>query len=234
MRFQWIAAAALVFAGLVVASGARAQDKPETGSSPAATPWEVQVGYRGGVVPSAGYDPFSTDEYFAQLTLGASRVVYQRGRLSLSAGAAWDWGHAGATPRGDKADLSVNRFTAPLTARWYLLPRAYVFARVAPGAIHQSASVQEPSAPASLVASGWRPCGDASVGAAYSFADVITGVGPLVWWVTADGGYGWAGAMRLSMSPDLADSDPRRTGPLDLGSLALSGPFGRLAVAMAF
>jgi hypothetical protein len=60
------------------------------------------------------------------------------------------------------------------------------------------------------------------------------GVVPLAWWVTAEGGYGLGGRMTLAMSPDLASSDPRQTSPTNLGSLAMSGAFGRIGIATTF
>lgn len=52
--------------------------------------------------------------------------------------------------------------------------------------------------------------------------------------LTGEGGYGWTPDMSLSMAPAIGGGDPRLTGTTDLGTLALSGGFGRLGLAIGF
>jgi hypothetical protein len=223
---------------LALAGAAAAQEGAPPPSSPRDAPWEVSLGYRGGVVKSAGFYPFSTDDYFSQSSLQASRVVAWRGRFALAVGAAWDFGTAGATARGARTGLVVHRVTAPVTLRYALARWWSVFVRVAPGAAHESAHVDEASAPATLVKSAWVPSGDATAGVAWAYADSKIGEGEhpftLVWSLTAEGGYGWSGNMALAMSPDLGSGDARQVGTTDLGTLALSGGFGRIGLAVGF
>ena len=218
-----------------LACPARAQEDTRVGlPSRADAPWEARIAYRGAFVESAGYAPFSTDDYFSQLTLGASRLVVSRGRFALTAGVDWDYGASDGSARGQSSWLDMNRFTAPLTIHYAIFSRFDVQATIAPGAAYLNGGVQDASAPAQLVTSAWVPCGDASAGVAWALADSSIWGLPLVFRVTLESGYAWAGRMSLSMSPDLPTSDPRRTGATDLGELAMSGAFGRMGLAVAF
>jgi hypothetical protein len=192
------------------------------------------MGYRATFIDSPGFNPFSRNDYFHQLTLGASRVAADSGRFALAAGLSWDYGETEATARGATTGLAVDRFTAPLTMRYALWKRLHVFATIAPGVTYASAHIDEASAPASLLKTSWLPSGDASVGARWAFANTHVGRFPIVFWLTAEGGYAWTAPMQLSMSPDLPSHDPRTTASTDLGSLAMNGGFGRLAVSVSF
>jgi hypothetical protein len=220
---------------LGASSMALAQEAPSRpASAPAVTPWEAHMGYRGTFVDGPGFSPFSKNDYFPQLTLGASRVVVDSGRFALAAGVSWDYGETDATARGAMTGLALDRFTAPLTMRYTLWRWLQAFVTVAPGVTYASAHVDEASAPASLVKSSWLPSGDASAGVRWAFADTHVGRYPVAFWLTAEGGYGWTAPMQLSMSPDLPSHDPRQTATTDLGSLAMNGGFGRLGVSVSF
>jgi hypothetical protein len=230
-----LAIGSLVCASLGVSSSARAQEgvwRPP--SSPAVTPWEAHMGYRGTFVDSPGFNPFSQNDYFPQFTLGASRVLAWRGRFALAAGLSWDYGESDSTARGASTGLTVDRFTVPLTMRYAVWRWLHVFVTIAPGVTYASANVDESSAPASLVKTSWLPSGDASAGARWAFATTHVGAFPVVFWLSAEGGYAWTAPMQLTMSPDLPSTDPRQTAPTNLGSLAMNGGFGRLAVSVSF
>jgi len=213
---------------------ALAQESTLPPASPGVTPWEAGMGYRGSIVKSAGYAPFATNDYLSQFSLAGSRVVLTRGRLALAVGADWDYASPGATARGSDTGLTVHRLTAPITLRYRLVRPLYAFARVAPGAAHESAHVDDPSASATLKVQGWVPAGDASGGVAWAFAGSAVNGHTIAFWLTAEGGYGWTGSLALAMSPDLSKGDPTQTAPTNLGSLALSGGYGRIGIAMSF
>lgn len=229
-----LAAFASFSLALALAPAALAQEGTAPPPSAAATPWEAGLGYRGGWVESAGYAPFSARDYLSQMTLEGSRVVLGRGRLSVAVGAAWDYGSTSTTTRGSPAGLTVHRLTAPVTARYRLARWLDAYASVAPGAAFESAYVDDPSAPGTLRKKGWVPCGDATAGVAWAFARTQAGGHFFVWRLRAEGGYGWTGSMSLDMAPELAGGDNRSIGTTDLGSLALGGGFGRIAVVIAF
>jgi hypothetical protein len=230
-----LALCSFVFALFGVSSTAFAQEAPtQPPSSPAVTPWEAHMGYRGTFVNSPGFNPFSTNDYFPQFTLGVSRALFPSGRFALAAGLSWDYGGTDATARGASTGLTVDRFTVPVTMRYALWKWLHVFVTIAPGVTYASAHVDEASAPATLVKTSWLLSGDASAGARWAFADTHVGPFPVVFWLTAEGGYAWTAPMQLSMSPDLPSSDPRQTATTDLGSLAMNGGFGRLGISVSF
>ncbi len=197
--------------------------------------WRVEAGYRGSFVPSAGYDPFSTNDFLPQFSLAASRTLVGARPLSLAAGLAWDVGSSSAGDRGDHASIGVQRLTVPIEARVHFGTRGYLFVRGAPGVVAQHTEVDDPSAPAPLSKTRWLFATDLSAG--YAF---------LVWprsrlpaqvarlWLQADGGYGWVVSERLDLGPTLASTDARIVSGVDLGNVSLSGPFFRVAAAASF
>lgn len=207
---------------------------PEYGDRREGT-WRIESGYRGSFVPSAGYNPFSTNGYFPEFSLAASRTLLHRGRFSFAPGVAWDFGSTGATARGDASSLSVQRLTVSLEGRMHFGPWGYAYLRVAPGAAMQHAEIDDASSPAPLEKTQWLFATDLSAGYAW-----------LVWprweasvleprlWLQGEGGYGWVAEERLALAPALASGSPDRTSGIDLGSLAMQGGFFRVAAAVSF
>jgi hypothetical protein len=201
--------------------------------------WRVEMGYRGSFVTSAGYNPFSRDDYFSQFSLDASRTLWAGAigglHVSFAPGIAWDYGESSASARGDAASLSMHRFTVPLEGRMHFGSWGYAFLRLAPGVAYQRAEVDDASSPSPLFKERWLFATDASAGYAW-----------LVWpreqpsartarlWLQSDVGYGLVAAEKLSLSPDLPSSDPRRVAGVDLGTLAMQGAFFRVMAATSF
>ena len=224
-------------AGAVLASLAFARpaaaETPDTPQGSRASFWQGQVGVRSTFVTDPGFDPFASDNVLTSFSLGASRTVFQQDAFSLAPGIFWDYGSRSATARGDQASLSAHRLGLALEGRYHLTPWMYALARVTPSAIQQSARLADPLAAAPYVANAWTFGLDASAGAAFL-------LGPhsshalARWWLAAEGGYGYAGSASLLMRPDRATDDPRRTGDVNLGSVALGGMFFRLYGSVTF
>jgi hypothetical protein len=101
--------------------------------------------------------------------------------------------------------------------------------RVTPGALRQAVELEDALSPATFVATQWVFAVDASVGAVFLLGPHAEETSsPVRWWAGAEGGYAYAGSTSLVMHPDLAADDPRRTGNLDLGTLAMRGAFFRI------
>jgi hypothetical protein len=214
-----------------IARAARAE--PLYGSSE--TFWQGQVGLRSTFVTDPGFDPFASDDVLTSFSLGVSRTVYDHEAFSLAPGIFWEYGARSSTARSQPTSLTSNRLAVALEARGHLAPWAYGFVRVAPTAIQQRAQLSDPLAAAPLVASAWTFGVDASAGAAFLLGPhSATSTAPLRWWLAAEGGYGYASSAPLLMHPDLASGDPRRTGDLDLGRIALGGVFFRLYGSVTF
>jgi hypothetical protein len=191
--------------------------------------WQGELGLRTQFVKDAGYDPFATNDAYSQFSLGVTRTIWSEDRLSFAPGLIWDYGGRSASARGLNASLSTHRLAASLEGRYHLFPWAYGLVRLTPGALHQAAEVEDSVAPASFVATKWVFAFDASAGAVFLIGPHAEETqSPVRWWAGAEGGYAYAGRASLTMHPDLPENDPRRTGDLNLGTLAMSGGFFRV------
>jgi hypothetical protein len=237
-RCAWVVAIALS----AFAPSARAQStasppaEPEATSSVRAADWREQVarlelGYRGVFVTNAGYNPFSTHDYFSGVSLVASRTVFATGRFSFAPGIAWDYGSSGATSRGDATQLQVQRITIPLEGRVHFGRWGYAFGRLAPGAAVERAEVDDASAPSALTKSLWLFTGDASVGYALPVPPLPEHPGRAIRaWLQADAGYTWVADNGLNLEATTS----QLTDQVDLASLGMRGAFIRVAVAASY
>jgi hypothetical protein len=217
---------------LSFARPARAEEPPPYGNRDSF--WQGQVGMRSTFITDPGFDPFATDNVLTTVSLGASRTIFHSDALSLAPGVFWDYGSRSATARGNSTTLATHRLGLALEGRCHIAPWMYALLRVTPGAIHQSAELKDPLAPAPFVARAWTFALDASAGAAFLLGPHTSSSSPLRWWLAGEAGYGYASAASLVMHPDLASDDPRRVGNLDLGSVALGGTFVRVYGSVTF
>jgi hypothetical protein len=191
--------------------------------------WQGELGVRSTFVSDPGFDPFSSDNALTQLSLGVARTLWAEDRVSFAPGVIWDYGWRAATARGQDTSISSHRLALALEGRYHLFPFLYGLVRVTPGAVHQSVEVDDSLSPAPFVAKSWAFALDASAGAAFLLGPQHEdSASPVRWWLAAEGGYSYAGSTSLMMHPDLAEGDPRRTGDLDLGTLAMRGAFFRI------
>jgi hypothetical protein len=189
---------------------------------------------RTGFVASPGFDPFAESDLLLQGSLGVSRSFLVSKPLSFAGVLAFDGGGRRATARGEVTSLQAYRLMLGPEARWHLLPELYLFGRPSAGVLRTVASLEEGSTGTTLYARDWLLALDATVGGALAFWDLRSKSQDFRPWLVADGGYGWAPSSELSLQPDADGSAPKRTASLELGSLALRGPFFRVAVAASF
>jgi hypothetical protein len=208
--------------------------------------WRFEAGYRGNFVTDAGYNPFSTKDYFEQVSFVASRTVFARGRFSFAPGIEWDYGKASATARGDATSLEVQKIALPLEGRIHFGEWGYVFLRASPAVAVENAEVDDPTAICQSAGSG-EPCAspltksrwlfatDLSAGYAYPVLSrkEVSGLVARIW-LQADGGYGWIVGERLNLAANLASGDPRLASGVDLGTLTMRGAFFRASGAVSF
>jgi hypothetical protein len=221
--------AATLLSSLAVAPTARA----ESLYGDRETFWQGQVGMRSSFVTDSSFDPFADSNVLTSFSLGASRTIFDQDAFSLAPGIFWDYGARSGTARGQATSLQTNRLALALEGRYHMAPWVYGLVRVTPGALHQSAQVDDPLSPAPFVAKAWTFAFDASAGAAFLLGP-HSSPSLVHWWLAAEGGYGYAGSASLMMHSDLAADDPRRTGDLNLGQLALSGGFFRIYGSVTF
>ena len=190
--------------------------------------WRVELGYRGAFVTQYGYSMFSTQDYFSQMSLVASKTLFVWGGYSFAPGIAWDYGAASATDRTwDTASLDVHRFSIPLEGRAHVGTWGYAFVRAAPGVAFEEAEVTESTSSVDLKKTQWLFATDVSAGFA---ARPLLKRGPgLLFspWLQADVGYGWIVSQRLN----LTQNSPAPSVGADFGTLAMQGAFFRISLA---
>jgi hypothetical protein len=197
--------------------------------------WQLEWGLRTTFVTDPGFDPFATTNALAQVSFGATRTLWQHEDLSFAPGITWDYGERRATARGDESLLEIHRLSIPLEGRYHLLNGVYVFARLAPGALHEHAVVKDAMAPGPLEDAHWAFALDTSGGAAILLGpERSTSRARLRFWALAEGGYAWTERKTLTLRPQIDADDTRPVGDLPLGSLALGGGFLRLALAATY
>jgi hypothetical protein len=161
-------------------------------------------------------------------------VIARSGRLSVALGVGLDVGSARATARNAPSSLSLTHPSALAEGRYQAWPRLYLFARVAPGLVHGTATIDDASSPAS---SGLTTDFDAfslDAGGGGAFCLGAVGTARLGVWLLADGGYGWVAAQDLVLAPTLGAADQSKSGTLDLGTLAPRGGFFRISMALSY
>jgi hypothetical protein len=196
--------------------------------------WEVSAGVRTMYIKSAGFDPFSTNDGVVQFSLSALGVVARSERLSLALGLGLDVGSSGATARRAPSSLSLTHLSALAEGRYQPWSRLYLLARLAPGMVHGTATIDDASSPSSsgLTTDFDAFSLDASGGAAFCVG--AAGSARVGLWLLADGGYGWVAAQDLVLAPTLGAADQSKSGTLNLGTLAPRGGFFRISMALSY
>jgi hypothetical protein len=197
--------------------------------------WQAEAGIRSMYITHPGYDPVSTDNSLVQFSLGFSRTLWDHDQFSFAPGIVWDYGQSNAQARGLNTSLEAHRLALTLEGRYHFTPWMYGLVRVAPGASHQRVQLEDGSAIAPYVERKWTFAFDSAAGVAFLLApQAELAASPVRWWLAAEGGYGYAGSGSLAMGPDVGADDPRRTGGVDLGTLALRGGFFRIYAAVTY
>jgi hypothetical protein len=193
------------------------------------------AGARVGQISSSGLDAFSDSDELAQFSVGFGKTIVTAGNFSVAGLFLYDIGGHSGEARGAESDLYVHRLTLGGEARYHFMRQLFVFGRVAPGAIHSIAKINDPSAGTqTLAARNWVFATDLSAGAMFELSGFSRSQARRVnVWLTFDGGYGFAGESDLTLTAD-GDSGPVRAEPLDLGPLALAGPFMRFAAVLTY
>jgi hypothetical protein len=222
-----------VVAGALSAPARAGAQVIEQEVSPKAEAWQAAIGVRSTFIRSTGLDPFSSTDLMSQVSLALEHVVARRDAFAFAAGVTGDFGGSDSIARGSPTDLKLWRFTAVAEGRAQPWQRAYGFVRFAPGMLRGSAAVDDPSSPNGqrLEDSFDVLAIDTSAGAALRLSGPAN---PVAAWLTAEGGYGWAGSHHLLLSPAAASRDQTKLAPLDLGTIDPRGAFLRFAVAITY
>lgn len=196
----------------------------------------IGAGVRVGYVGSAGFSQFSKNDALTQFSLEGTYALLVSGKFALAVGGAWDIGGRSATTRGTQSSVTVHRLTAPIEARYHSMPWFYGFARVAPGAVAFSSSIEDSSAPAKLTDTAWAFATDVSVGVSlHPGANRQADVRRARLWLTPEFGYAFTTEATLRPSPardsaDVLGQDQR----VALGSIDARGVFWRVSGGVTF
>ncbi len=195
------------------------------------------AGFRIGYIDNPGFDAFADDDVLAQVSVDASYAFFTKGKLAVSAGAAWDVGSRSSDLRGGiGTKLTMHRLTVPIEGRYYLARWFNVFLKAAPGTALLNARVSDPSSPESLEESSWVLAADLSAGASFRIigpSDHASRSPRL--WITHELGYGITASKDLRPTPNRNEEDilgsDRQT---RLGAFAANGMFWRTGLAVTF
>jgi hypothetical protein len=198
--------------------------------------WIGLIGARVGRFTSPGLDPFAASDEVAQISLGLGGTVLTAGNFSLAGLFLYDAGGRSGTARGAASDLTIHRLTLGAEGRYHFFRQLFAFGRVAPGALHSIASIDDDWGVENRAARNWVFAADLSAGAMFELAGWVGNSRkrrPSAW-ISFEGGYGYAGETELTMTPDEPGNGPERGEPVELGPLALSGPFLRTALVVTY
>lgn len=211
-------------------------EHPATPARPRHDLVRVNAGLRIGYVTSRGFDAFASNDVLAQFSIDGTYPLYTRGRVVLGAGLGWDVGGRSDRLRGFDSTLTTHRLYVPVEARYHLLPSLLVFGKLSPGAAVAIATIEDPSSPRELSATGWAFSGDASVGASILLGPRAKMERRLArFWLTPEIGWSYTTGAPLHPNPDreakdVLGSDEDAT----LRSVALSGFFWRASLGATF
>lgn len=195
----------------------------------------LAFGLRTMIVPSAGLDPYATDNTVAQLSLAAGPTLLRRGPVAIAAMGEWDFGVRESTARGDTTSLTMHRLGLGLETRLQLATRFMIFAKLAPAAVNLRGTIMDPGLSRPLVSRSWSWALDTTAGAAVLFARTGPREAPTSrFWFTGELGYGFAGQSDMIYAPEPDAADPRKYGSIMLPGLRPSGALMRLAMLVSF
>lgn len=184
-------------------------------------------------IPSDGLDPFAESDALTTFSAGAGLSLAEAGALDIAAVAGVDVTGSEADYRGEPTSLALLRLAVGPELRGSWLDRLYWHGRLAPTLTRLSIELDESSSRATLSDSQWLWGAEASAGLELRFAEAATDLPhALGFFVRGEAGYAWTPSAALSLRGDA--SAPVRTEPLELGELALSGPFFRAGVGIGF
>ena len=184
-------------------------------------------------IPSDGLDPFTEDDALTTFSAGAAVSLAEAGAIDIAAVAGVDITGSDADYRGEPTSLGLLRLALGPELRGSWLDRLYWHGRLAPTLTRLSLELEESSSAATLADSPWLWGAEAAVGLELRFAEAATDLPhALGFFARAEGGYGWTPSAALALRG--GGSAPVRTQPLELGEIALSGPFFRAAVGIGF
>lgn len=227
----------LAFALLAAPAVARAEAPQPADIAPVPPPrsrpeFNISAGARGMIMPSRGFDPYASNNFMLQGSVGLGLTVARLGNASILLFAEYDAGSRDATARGESASLTLHRLSGGAETRYQLGRRFFLAARVAPAAMYLHGSINDATIDRPLVSNAWTWGLDVSGGGGLLLGS--TGERGAKFHLTLDFGYTFAGESQMSYAPAASDDDPRKYGSVMLPAMKPAGATSRLGLAVAF
>jgi hypothetical protein len=180
---------------------------------------------------STGFHPFQRKEVMPSLSLDGSQTIFAKNRWSFALGGQLDVGGTMGTVRGLSAELGVRKFSVTTEARYHLHARFYAHGKLAPGVAWVSAGVTD--GPDQRTDDGALFALESTLGASVLVSEARhPDKRALRVWFSAEGGYVLSTAHTWGLTTVGADS--ARVEATNLGSMSLSAPMMRIALAGSY
>ncbi len=195
----------------------------------------AELGWRGQRITSAGYDPYSRDDWHGFSSLSGWFVAWRSGPWSVAATAGWDVGVSTAAARGQETSLALHRLWLAPEGRMQLGRLGHVLLRVGPSVWHMRGQLSDDGLAAPLVRRPWKVGADAALGARARVLELRDARGAWsVGYVGLELGYSYVPKISQQLDPKPSAVEPRDVRGLRLPTLDASGVTVRLAVSGAF
>lgn len=195
----------------------------------------AELGWRAQRIKSAGYDPFSSDDWQGFLSVSGWFSPFARGPLSVAATAGWDFGSSASFARSQPTHLALHRLWAAPEGRLQLGDLGHVFIRVGPSVWHMRAELVDGGLSAPLVRRPWLVGADAAVGGRARVLDLRDERGTwMLGFLGLELGYAYVPTVRMDMRPKSDAVAPRDVGGVRLPDFGASGFTARLTASTSF
>jgi hypothetical protein len=193
------------------------------------------VGFRTYLIFDDGFDAFSDNEVLGQgaFTVGFTPLHFEPFGIGLTA--EYDIGRKSHHIRYVDTALTLHRVGVGVQGHADL-GILRLFVRATPGFWYGDASIDDTSFERPLVASGFTWGVDATGGAALRIASVGSSSADAAvrFWLLLELGYGFAGELDMSFTPEEDEEDPRQFGAVTLPPVRPAGMVNRFGFAISF
>jgi hypothetical protein len=196
----------------------------------------IQVGVRTTHIPHSGYDPYADSNGLAQASFVGVYTPWRTLPFSVHLVGEWNIGRSTSIARGDPTSLAIHRIALGIEGRYEPVSRLYLFAKVAPSALHLRGEIEDFGLGATLTSRTWTWGLDTTGGAALRLGNAGKEGDPAAtFWLMLDMGYSFTGEAEMIYRPaELDENENRRFGDIALPSIGPGGFVTRFGGAVTF
>lgn len=212
------------------------------------------IATRTNFITSRGFEPFSTSSELPQIELSVGKQFLEVDALSIGLVGGWAYGSRSATLRGASSSINIHRLWLAPELRVHLLSRLVFLAQIAPGVIHTATHVSNDAISRvdssdsssygygysssentpNLEGGGWTWGVDLVGGLSFELFNTGPASGPTArFWLTATGGYTFAGSTDVKLRPGPDESVDRNFRAVSLPSISPGGALMNLAFGIS-